>query len=239
MNTEKERTREERRQQTRLYSKKVAKICLSVFSVLSCLLAIVGFLLLQTAFDDKDVFKAFVEKNYILSALVMIFICAIQVIIALIPGELVEITAGYAFGAFGGAIITLIGITLGSVIVLLLSKRYGRRLVESIYPKEKLDAIPIINEPKKRNALTAILFLIPGTPKDLLTYAVGLTDMSIPLYLAIATAARFPSIIISTVGGDALGDDRFIHAIIAFIVSAVVSLVGYLIYLRISKKRKK
>jgi uncharacterized membrane protein YdjX (TVP38/TMEM64 family) len=63
--------------------------------------------------------------------------------------------------------------------------------------------------------------------------------MSIPLYLAIATAARFPSIIISTIGGDALGDDRFSHAIIAFIVSAVVSLVGYLIYLRISKKRKK
>lgn len=239
MNTEKEKSREEKKQQTKLYSKKVAKICLSVFSVLSCVLAIVGFLLLQTAFDDKDVFKAFVEENYILSAIVMIFICAIQVIIALIPGELVEITAGYAFGTFAGALITLVGITLGSVIVLFLSKKYGRRLVESLYPKEKLEAIPIINEPKKRNALTAILFLIPGTPKDLLTYAVGLTDMSIPLYLAIATAARFPSIIISTIGGDALGDDRFSHAIIAFIVSAVVSLVGYLIYLRISKKRKK
>lgn len=225
--------------QRRLYSKKVAKIALSTFSVLSCVLAAVGFLVLQTVFADKDVFKAFVEEHYILSAAIMILVCSVQVIIALIPGELVEITAGYAFGTFGGALIALAGITLGSVFVLLLSKRYGRRLVESLYPKEKLDAIPIINEPKKRGALVAILFLIPGTPKDLLTYAVGLTDMSIPLYLAIATAARFPSIIISTIGGDALGDDRFSHAIIAFIISAVVSLVGYLIYLRISKKRKK
>ena len=223
----------------KLYSKKVAKICLSVFSVLSCVLAAVGFLLLQTVFADKDVFKAFVDRHYIISAIVMILICAVQVIVALIPGELVEITAGYAFGTFDGALIALTGITLGSVVVLMLSKHYGRRLIESLYPKEKLDAIPIINEPKKRNALTALLFLIPGTPKDLLTYAVGLTDMSIPLYLAIATAARFPSIIISTIGGDALGEDRFTHAIIAFIVSAVVSLLGYLIYLRISKKRKK
>ena len=232
-------TQNEVQKERKLYSKKVAKIALSAFSVLSCVLAAVGFLLLQTVFEDKDIFKAFVDEHYFISAIVMILICATQVVIALIPGELVEITAGYAFGTFGGALIALTGITLGSVIVLLLSKRYGRRLVESLYPKEKLDAIPIINEPKKRGALTAILFLIPGTPKDLLTYAVGLTDMSIPMYLAIATAARFPSIIISTIGGDALGDDRFTHAIIAFIISAVVSLLGYLIYLRISKKRKK
>ena len=222
----------------RLYSRRVAKICLSAFSILSCVLAAIGFVLLKTVFKDADVFKAFVDEHYLLSAIVMILICALQVVIALIPGELVEITAGYAFGTFGGAVIALAGITLGSVIALILAKRYGRRLIESLYPKEKLDAIPIINEPKRRNALTAILFLIPGTPKDLLTYAVGLTDMSIPTYLAIATVARIPSIIISTVGGDALGENRFIHAIIAFIVSAVVSLLGYLIYLQISKRKK-
>ena len=222
----------------KLYSKRVAKICLSAFSVLSCVLAAIGFVLLKTVFKDADVFKAFVDEHYLLSAIVMILICALQVVIALIPGELVEITAGYAFGTFGGAIIALAGITLGSVIALMLAKHYGRRLIESLYSKEKLDAIPIINEPKRRNALTAILFLIPGTPKDLLTYAVGLTDMSIPTYLAIATIARIPSIIISTVGGDALGENRFIHAIIAFIVSAVVSLLGYLIYLQISKRKK-
>ena len=222
----------------KLYSRRVAKICLSAFSVLSCVLAAVGFVLLKTVFKDADVFKAFVDEHYLLSVIIMILICAVQVVIALIPGELVEITAGYAFGTFGGALIALAGITLGSTVALLLSKRYGRRLIESLYPKEKLDAIPIINEPKKRGALTAILFLIPGTPKDLLTYAVGLTDMSVPTYLAIATAARFPSIIMSTIGGDALGEDRFTHAIIAFIVSAVISLTGYLIYLRISKRKK-
>ncbi|MBQ7384398.1 MAG: TVP38/TMEM64 family protein [Clostridia bacterium] len=226
-------------EQTKHYSKRMSAIVLSAFSVLSCVLAILGFLWLKTNFSDVDVFKAFVEKNYLLSAIALIIICAVQVIIALIPGEIVEIAAGYAFGAIPGALICLAGITLGSVCVLLLARKFGRRFVESLYPREKIDSLPILNNPKKRNAFTALLFLIPGTPKDLITYIIGITEMSIPLYLLIATTARIPSIIMSTIGGDALGDNKFVYAIVAFIISGVISLVGYLVYLRISKKNKK
>lgn len=221
------------------YSKKVSAIVLSVFSVLSCILAVIGVIVLKTKFSNNDAFKAFVDENYILSVLLLIAICAFQVIIALIPGELVEIAAGYAFGSIPGALICLTGITLGSLIVLLLTRKFGRRFVESIYPREKIDSLPILRDPKKRNVFTALLFLIPGTPKDLITYVIGITEMSIPLYLVIATIARIPSIIMSTIGGDALGSDKFLHAMIAFIISGVVSLVGYLIYTRISKSSKK
>ncbi len=224
--------------ETKHYSKKVSAIVLSVFSVLSCILALIGVVILKTNLSDTDAFKAFVDKNYLLSVIAMILICAVQVVIALIPGELVEIASGYAFGTFWGAIICLAGITLGSLLAILLSRKFGRRFVESLYPREKIDSLPILREPKRRNFLVAIIFLIPGTPKDLITYAVGITDMSIPLYLIIATVARFPSIIISTIGGDALGDNKFISALIAFIISAVISLIGYLIYTRISKRRR-
>ncbi len=225
--------------ETKHYSKKVSAIVLGAFSVLSCVLAVIGVIWLKINFSDTDAFQGFVEKNYILSAIALIIICAFQVIVALIPGELVEIAAGYAFGAIPGALICLTGITLGSVCVLLLTRKFGRRFVESLYPREKIDSLPILNDPKKRNAFTALLFLIPGTPKDLITYIIGITEMSIPLYLLIATVARLPSIIMSTIGGHALGDNKFVHALIAFIVSGVISLVGYLIYTRISKKRKK
>lgn len=226
-------------EQTKHYSKKVSAIVLGAFSVLSCVLAVLGFLWLKTNFSDTDAFEAFVEKNYILSVISLIIICAFQVIVALIPGELVEIAAGYAFGAIPGALICLIGITLGSVCVLFLARKFGRRFVESLYPREKIDSLPILRDPKKRNIFTALLFLIPGTPKDLITYIIGITEMSIPLYLLIATTARIPSIIMSTIGGDALGESKFIYALIAFIISGVLSLVGYLIYTRISKNHKK
>ena len=225
--------------ETKHYSKKASAIALGAFSVISCILAAVGVIWLKMNFSDTDAFERFVEKNYLLSAIALIIICAIQVIVALIPGELVEIAAGYAFGAVPGALICLAGITLGSVCVLLLSRKFGRRFVESLYPREKIDSLPILNDPKKRNVFTALLFLIPGTPKDLITYIIGITEMSIPLYLLIATTARIPSIIMSTIGGDALGDSKFLYAMIAFIVSGAISLTGYLIYTRISGKHKK
>ncbi len=220
------------------YSKKVSAIVLGAFSVLSCVLAVIGVIWLKMNFSDTDAFQSFVEKNYILSAIALIIICAIQVIVALIPGELVEIAAGYAFGAIPGAMICLAGITLGSVCVLLLARKFGRRFVESLYPREKIDSLPILNDHKKRNVFVALLFLIPGTPKDLITYIIGITEMSIPTYLLIATTARIPSRIMSTIGGDALGESKFLYALIAFIISGAISLIGYLVYTRISRKRK-
>lgn len=220
------------------YSKRYAATVLSVTSVVLCVLTVLGVLLLETRFSDTDAVKAWVDENYLLGMLVMTLICALQVVIAFIPGEIVEIAVGYAFGGWMGALICTLGATLGSVIAITLSRRFGRRLVESLYSREKIDALPIINVPKKRNVMTFLLFLIPGTPKDLLTYVIGLTKMSIPLYILLTTAARFPSIIMSTLGGGALGDDKIAHAIVIFIICAVISGAGYLGYLLIRKRHK-
>ncbi len=224
---------------TKTYSKRYAATVLSVISVVLCVLSVVGFLFIRTRFSDTDAIKAWVDTNFALAIVVMLFVCALQVVIAFIPGELVEIAVGYAFGGWLGAVVCVVGALIGSVIAILLARRFGRRLVESLYPREKIDALPIINAPKKRNAMTFLLFLIPGTPKDLLTYVIGMTNMSIPLYIALTSVARLPSIIMSTLGGDALGENQFMQAIIIFVVAAVVSGVGYLCYLAIQKKHKR
>ena len=221
------------------YSKKRAAGLLAAFSAALCVLSVVGFLWIRARFSDVDVIKAWVDENYILGAVLMMLICAVQVVVAFIPGELLEIASGYAFGSVMGSVICTVGILLGSIAAILLARRFGRSLVESIYPKEKIDELPIINDPKKRNATVFLLFLIPGTPKDMLTYVIGLTSMSIPKYIALTTFARFPSVIMSTIGGDALGDNRFMTALIAFVITAIVSGAGYLVYLFIHGKGKK
>ncbi len=226
-------------EQTKTYSKRYATAILSVISAVLCILSIAGFIFIRTRFADTDAIKTWVDENYLLGMLVMLFICAIQVVIAFIPGELVEIAVGYAFGGWIGAAVCMVGATLGSVVAILLARRFGRRLVESLYPREKIDALPIINVPKKRNIMTFVLFAIPGTPKDLFTYVVGMTNMSIPLYIALTTVARFPSVIMSTLGGDALSENEFFSALIIFIIAAAVSGAGYLVYLAIQRKHKK
>ncbi len=225
--------------ETKHYSKKFSAFVLTAFSVLSCVLALVGFFYIKNKFSDPGVIRDWVCRsvpNRILGALIMIFVCAVQVIVALIPGELVEIAAGVIFGAWGGAFLCLVGTMTGSVLAILLTRKLGRRFVESLYPREKIDSLPILRDPGKRNIMTFIIFLIPGTPKDLVTYLVGLTEMSIPTYILLTAVARFPSIIISTIGGNFLSDDRMIHAVIIFAVSAVISLVGLLIYRQITKR---
>ncbi len=221
------------------YSKGYAATILSVISAVSCILAILGFLILKREFNDTNVLREWIVEHPILGSILMVLICAVQVVIALIPGEVVEIAAGYAFGAVYGTALCLVGMALGSVVAILLARRFGRRLVESLYPREKLEALPILREPSKRNALTAILFLIPGTPKDLLTYVIGLTEMSIPTYLLLTTACRIPSVITSTMSGAALGDDRMIRAMYLLIITGVVSGCGYLLYLWIQKRHNK
>ena len=221
------------------YSKRVAAGVLTFVSVASVVFAVLGFFWIKAKFGDTNLLREWALEHPILGALTMVAVTSVQVVIALIPGELVEVAAGYIFGAWMGAVLCLVGVAIGSVVAILLARRFGRRLVTSLYSEEKLDELPILNDPKKRNAMTAILFLIPGTPKDLITYLIGLTKMSIPQYLALTLVCRFPSIIMSTLSGDALGDDRLVRALWFFVITGIVSAVGYLIYLAIQKRQKK
>ena len=223
----------------KVYSKKTSLLVIILAIVLSAILAAVGSVAINNYFTDQGSFKALVEENYILSVIVMIVICAIQVMIALIPGEIVEIAAGYAFGTLLGALYCLIGIMLGSCIVIILTRKIGRRFIESICPREKIESISFLNDRKKLHSIVGLVFFIPGTPKDLITYAISLTSMNIPAYILITSVARLPSILISTLSGDALGNNNIKNAIIFFMISAVTGIAGYVTYRFIAKKRKK
>ena len=228
-------------QETEHYSKRYAATVISIASAVICVLALLGAILLKDYFspENLDKMQAFIAEHWIAGVLIFMAICAIQVIIALIPGEAVEIAAGVIFGSWEGALVCLVGIMTGSVIVILLVRKFGRKFVESLYPREKIDSLPILNNPKKRNAVIALLFFIPGTPKDLITYIVGLTEVSIPMYILLTTIARIPSIIMSTFGGDAFGEGEILKAILIFAATAIVSGLGYLVYAIIQKKLKK
>ena len=231
-------------EETKHYSKRTAATVISIASAVICILAIIGAILLRDYFsaENLDKLQLFVSEHWLAGTLIFMSICATQVIIALIPGEAVEIAAGVIFGSFWGTVLCLVGIMAGSVIVILLVRKFGRRFVESLYPREKIDALPILHNTKRRNFLIALLFFIPGTPKDLITYVVGLTEVSIPMYILLTTLARVPSILMSTLGGDAFGEGQIVKGIIIFAVAALVSGLGYLAYLliqKISNRRKK
>lgn len=189
--------------------------------------------------SEPEKFRQWVDNNGIWSRFAYMGMVILQVVIAVLPGEPFEIAAGYAFGAIEGTILCIAASTLGSVMVFLLVRYFGVPLVEVFFSEEKLQRIKFLKTSPKRDFIFFIIFMIPGTPKDLLCYFAGLTDIKFTLWLLICSLGRLPSIVTSTVGGDALGTSNYWFAAAVFAATLVISLVGLLVYKHICNSHKK
>ena len=185
---------------------------------------------------EPERFRMWVEQHGILGRMIYMLIVFLQVVIAIIPGEPLEIAGGYAFGAIEGTLLYLGAAVLGSLVVFLLVRRFGIRLLEIFFTKDRIESLKILKTNRKRSILFFLIFMIPGTPKDLLCYYAGLTDMKLSTFLLINAIGRLPALISSTIGGDALGMQSYTAAIIVFAVTLLLSLIGYIIYSKIIKK---
>ena len=188
---------------------------------------------------SQDGFRDYIRSFGAWGWAVLLGLQFLQVFVALIPGELLETAAGYAFGPLVGTLICYVGIAAASAVIFSLVKRFGVRVVDLFFDRSKINELRFINTAQKRNNLLFLLFFIPGTPKDLLTYFVGLTDVRLGTFLVISLVARIPSVISSTVGGHLLGEERYLSAVILYGVTGAVSLMGLWIYNRMVKRRSK
>lgn len=185
--------------------------------------------------DEPGRFQEWIGSHGIWGCVIFFLMTVLQVFVAVIPGEPFEIAAGYAFGWLGGTLITVAGVTLGQMLMFLLIRKYGTQALELFVPREKLEKVSFIRTSGKTFRLLFILFLIPGTPKDLLACYAGLTDIRLTSFLILTVLARLPSVVTSTVGGSALSDGSYLAAVIVFLVTAAVSVAGLAVYGKIQK----
>ncbi len=220
--------------------KKILSVC-AIILLLAFAAAVTWFIgrPMVSLVSEPEQFREWVKSNGLWSWLIFIGMMIFQVIIALVPGEPLEIGAGYAFGAVEGTVLCVVGVTLGSLIVFGLVRKFGIRLIEVFFDFEKIKKLKFLQNEKRLSLITFIVFFLPGTPKDLLTYFVGLTNISISKFILIISVARLPSIITSTVGGSALGVKEYEFAVIVFAATIVLSLLGLLIYNKICGRKAK
>ena len=214
----------------------LAGISIAVVAVLVVLLTLFIWNWLRSF--SQDDFRDYIQSFGPLGWLVLLGLQFLQVFIALIPGELLATAAGYAFGPWVGTAICYVGVGLASSLIFALTRRYGVKLVEIFVARERINELRFLNTERKRNNLIFLLYFIPGTPKDLLTYFVGLTDIKLSQFLILSMIARIPSVISSTFGGHLLGEERYTGAIILYGVTGVVSAIGLLGYNMYLKKKQ-
>ncbi|MFR3292640.1 MAG: TVP38/TMEM64 family protein [[Clostridium] innocuum] len=162
------------------------------------LLAGAGLGLLFGSIDMNQISRMLEDIPHGLREILMIVLIAAQIFLAFLPGEPLELAAGFLFGSVGGTLLCLVGSLLGTALVYLLVQRYGKRLVTVFFKQEQLNEFTGVL--KKRNSMLWIflLFLIPGTPKDIMTYVVSLSNIALGKWLLLTTVGRIPSIVTST-----------------------------------------
>lgn len=186
--------------------------------------------------SEPEKFQLWVEEKGILGVLAFMGMNILQVLLAVIPGGPFEIGAGYAFGVVKGSLICDIAMTIASVIIFLFVKKFGLRFVELFVSKEKIESVKFLKSSKRSESIIFLLFLVPGTPKDLLSYLVGLTDMKLSHWIFICGVGRLPAIFLSALSGSALSSARYHLAIILIAAIIMLYVIGIILY-RIHNKR--
>lgn len=187
---------------------------------------------------EPQQFRAWVDAHGFLGKLAFIGMQVLQVVVAVIPGEPLELGAGYAFGVFEGLALCLIGVFIGGALIFAFTRYFGMKAVEAFFPREKIESLKFLQNEKRLEFIAFILFFIPGTPKDLLSYVGGLTPIKWHVWLLITTFARIPSIITSVIAGNALGSRDYKLAVIIGAATLVISAVGLAVYGVITKRRR-
>lgn len=164
----------------------------------------------------------------------------LQVVVAVIPGEPFQIAAGLAFGPVVGTLLCMLGMLAGSVTTFMLTRIFGYRIMKLMFSERTLAKLDLGDYNRETiEHVVFVAFIIPGTPKDLLSYAVGLTPLSLKSWVTITIIARFPSILMSAIGGEAMSGGNYLQAGIFLLIGAAMSGLMYLIYEFMRRRKAK
>lgn len=219
---------------------KLKKVNLSIKNVVKNALPIVLFLILMLALtlaflpeikklatdEGRETFKAWVDGLGFWGWLATLGIQLLQIFVAFIPGEPVELMLGYVWGPWLGTFTCLLGIFIGTSLIYFFVKKLGRKFVIRIVGEADLTKYKFLSNRSRAQLTVFILFFIPGTPKDALTYIAPLAPIPAVSYFLITTFARIPSIVTSTILGDSIANGNYILAIFVFAITALISSLG-------------
>ena len=171
------------------------------------------------------------------SWLIFIGIQFLQVLFAFIPGEFIEVAAGYIYGPFLGTVLCLIGVLPATCLIFGLTRLLGRRFTQITLDEKDLKKFSFLNDEKKLTLTLFLLYFFPGTPKDVITYFAGITKIKFLPFLLISVFCRLPSVLTSTLAGGALGENKLALSAVIFGVTGVTVLLGWWMFKNISKRK--
>ena len=183
--------------------------------------------------EGQNAFREKVTNSGIYGALLLFIIQVAQIFLFILPGEPIEILAGMCYGWFLGTIFIMISSAIIATLIFWLVRKIGKQFVYDFCDEKKIKKIEnekIFRNPKKIELILFILFLVPGTPKDLLTYLSGLLPIKMRRFILISTIARVPSIVTSTIAGANIAVGDWKKGIILYLIIVAIVLIALFIF---------
>lgn len=219
---------EEKKEKRKRLIKAISAVSLIAAVFIGLTLAFLPRIMSLSTEEGRSEFAAWIDGLGFGGWLVTLGIQVLQIILAFLPGEPIELMLGIVWGPWLGTATCLLGIFIGTLLIFLAVRKFGTPFVRRIVGERDLTKYKFLNDPRKIDITVFILFFIPGTPKDALTYIIPLMPMKASKYLLISTFARIPSVVTSTFLGDSIAEGNYLAAIIVFAVTAVISVAGVL-----------
>lgn len=176
--------------------------------------------------EYRKIFSAWIVRLGLKGVLILLGVQVLQIVVAVIPGGPVELIAGAAYGAWRGFFIIEAGCVIATMAVFLMVKKFGLPLITRFFDVDVLNTWGFLKDEKKTALITFILFLIPGIPKDTLTYIVPLSKLSLIQFTFISAFARFPAILLTTVMGDTAMRGNKIMFFLIFSLTAIIGILS-------------
>ena len=222
---------------------KIFKIILFVIAIIILTIITIYLFPVMKNLSSKEGQIAFKQKvtNSGFYGLFLLFIIQVaQIFLFILPGEPIEILAGMCYGWIWGTIFIMVSSAVIASLIFILVRKIGKQFVYDFSDEEKIKKIEnnkIFQDPKKIELIIFILFLVPGTPKDLLTYLSGLLPIKLRRFVVISTIARIPSIVTSTIAGANIAAGDWKKGIILYGIIVTVVLLFLYIFNKFDKDK--
>jgi uncharacterized membrane protein YdjX (TVP38/TMEM64 family) len=218
--------------------KKLLIILLSIFAAATVVLTVLFWPFIKDLQNPeyRERFSGWVTGLGLKGVLILLGIQMLQIIVAVIPGGPIELIAGAAYGAWGGLGVCLAGSIIASALIFSAVRKFGIPLLHLFFKKDDIAVWSFLKNTQKAALIVFILFLIPGMPKDMLTWVAPLSALSLPLFLCVSSVGRIPAMLSTAIMGDSMIQGNWLMTLLLFLIIAAAGLLGIWLRGKLLKK---
>lgn len=212
-------------QETSRWERNVAFAKLMVLGVILIVIPILLTIYCRDTLLNTDFWNQLPSKlssHPLLSALALVALQIIQIVICILPGQPIQLASSYMYGVFGGYCIAIIGATLGCMITYQIAHFLGSDAMHMMFGKEKVASYMRKLNSSKALTIVFLIYLVPGIPKDLVSYIAGISDIELKPFLVVSTLGRSPGILGSLLIGSFWSSKNYIGIAVVAAVMLVL-----------------